>query len=68
MRYGLNDSAPDKVFKLPPCDVLDPHSIPENATVLIKVPPKTTGMNVQLTYVDGTQSAVRKFGAKSSTN
>jgi hypothetical protein len=66
VRYGLNDSAPDKVFKLPPCDVLDPHSVPEDATVLIKVPPTTAGMNVQLTYVDGTKSPVRSFNAKTS--
>jgi hypothetical protein len=45
---------------------LDPHSVPEDATILIKVPPKTAGMNVQLTYVDGTKSPVRSFSAKTS--
>ncbi|HEY8264602.1 MAG TPA: caspase family protein [Methyloceanibacter sp.] len=66
VRYGLDQAPPDKVFKLPPCDVLDPHSVPEDATILIKVPPKTAGMNVQLTYVDGTKSPVRSFSAKTS--
>ena len=30
---------------------------PENATLYMKVPPKTASMQVQLTYVDGSQSA-----------
>jgi hypothetical protein len=63
VRYGYNDGALDHVFKLPPCDPSDPHSVPEKATVYMKVPPKTASMSVELTYVDGTRSPTRTFNA-----
>jgi hypothetical protein len=63
VRYGFGDGPVDKVFKLPPCDGADPHSVPENATLYMKVPPKTASMQVKLTYVDGTQSPARSFNA-----
>jgi hypothetical protein len=63
LRYGLGDGPVDKIFKLPPCDPADPNSTPENATLNIKVPPKTASMQVQLTYVDGSQSPTRTFNA-----
>jgi hypothetical protein len=63
VRYGFGDGPVDKIFKLPPCDGADPHSVPENATLYMKVPPKTASMQVQLTYVDGTQSPARSFNA-----
>ena len=63
VRYGLGDGPVDKVFKLPPCDAADPNSVPENATLYMKVPPKTASMQVQLTYVDGSQSETRMFNA-----
>lgn len=48
---------------IPPCDDADPHSVPENATLYMKVPPKTASMQVQLTDVDGTTSPARSFNA-----
>ena len=36
-------------------------SVPESATLYLKVPPKTASMQVQLTYVDGTTSPARSF-------
>ena len=63
VRYGFGDGPVDKIFKLPPCDGADPHSVPENATLYMKVPPKTASMQVQLTYVDGTKSPARSFNA-----
>ena len=63
VRYGFGDGPVDKIFTLPPCDGADPHSVPENATLYMKVPPKTASMQVQLTYVDGTQSPARSFNA-----
>ncbi len=63
VRYGFGDGPVDKVFKLPPCDPSDPNGMPENATLYMKVPPKTASMQVQLTYVDGTQSPTRTFNA-----
>jgi hypothetical protein len=41
VRYGLGDGPVDKVFRLPPCDPTDPNGTPENATLYMKVPPKT---------------------------
>ncbi|MEC9367410.1 MAG: caspase family protein [Pseudomonadota bacterium] len=63
VRYGYNDGPTDQVFPLPPCDPSDPHSVPEKATIYMKVPPKTGHMTVQLTYVDGSQSEIRRFNA-----
>jgi len=63
VRYGLGDGPVEKIFKLPPCDPADPNGTPENATLYMKVPPKTASMQVQLTYVDGTQSPTRSFNA-----
>jgi Caspase domain len=63
VRYGLGDQPVDKIFKLPPCDPADPNSVPESATLYMKVPPTTRSMQVQLTYADGTTSPVRNFNA-----
>jgi hypothetical protein len=63
VHYGLGDGPVEKIFKLPPCDPADPNGTPENATLYMKVPPKTASMQVQLTYVDGTQSPTRSFNA-----
>jgi len=63
VRYGYNGTSLDKVWTLPPCDVSDPNSVPEKATIYMKVPPKTQSMQVKLTYVDGTQSETRSFNA-----
>jgi hypothetical protein len=63
VRYGYNGGAVDRVYKLPPCNILDPNSVPEDAKIYMKVPPKTKSMQVQLTYLDGTQSPVRSFNA-----
>jgi hypothetical protein len=63
VRYGFGDGPVDKLFKLPPCDPADPNGVPDGATLYLKVPPKTTSMQVQLTYVDGTTSPARSFNA-----
>ena len=63
MRYGFGDGPVDKVFKLPACDAADPHSVPDGATLYMKVPPMTASMQVQLIYADGTQSPARSFNA-----
>ncbi|MGE0611107.1 MAG: caspase domain-containing protein [Hyphomicrobiales bacterium] len=61
VRYGYNDGPTDRLFRLPPCDPANPHGVPEKATLLMPVPPKTAYMTVQLTYHDGAQSQVRRF-------
>jgi hypothetical protein len=63
VRYGFGDQPLDKLFKLPRCDPADPNSVPDGATLYMKIPPKTQSMQVQLTYADGTTSPVRSFTA-----
>jgi hypothetical protein len=63
VRYSLSDGPVEKIFKLPPCDPADPNSVPDGATLYMKVPPKTAYMQVQLTYADGTKSPTRSFNA-----
>ncbi|HET7446894.1 MAG TPA: methyl-accepting chemotaxis protein, partial [Methyloceanibacter sp.] len=63
VHYGYDGGPVDQVYKLPPCDILDPNSVPEDAKIDMKIPPKTKSMQVQLTYLDGTQSPVRSFNA-----
>jgi hypothetical protein len=63
VHYGLGVQPVDKIFKLPPCDPADPNSVPEGATLYMKVPAKTQSMQVQLIYADGTTSPVRSFNA-----
>jgi len=63
VRYGYNGGPVDQVYKLPPCNILDPNGVPEDAKIDMKIPPKTKSMQVQLTYLDGTQSPVRNFNA-----
>jgi hypothetical protein len=67
VRYGFDGGAPDKVFKLPPCDPSDPHSVPDKAQIFVGVPPRTKSMSVRLTYADGTQSPARTFNAPQVT-
>ena len=61
VRYSFNDGPADKLWPLPPCDPAKPHSVPSNAKIYMKVPRKTAAMTVQLTYVDGTKSQLRRF-------
>lgn len=61
MRIGIDSSVPDKVIQLPPCDMRDPVSIPEKAQVLMKLPPQTQSVSVELTYLDGSLSEIKTF-------
>ena len=58
VRYGLDGAAPLRRFDLPACNTQDPFSIPENATMYLKVPPKTKSISLRVTWKDGTQSDV----------
>ena len=58
VRYGLDGADPLRRYDLPPCNAKDPYSIPENATLYLKVPPSTSSINIRLTWRDGTQSDV----------
>ena len=58
LRYGLDGGQPLQRFDLPPCNARDPFSIPPNAKVFLRAPPKTRSVSVQITWRDGTQSEV----------
>ena len=40
-RIGIDTAVPDKVLKMPPCDLKDPNSIPANALPYLKLAPTT---------------------------
>jgi hypothetical protein len=58
VRYGLDGADPLRRFDLPACNTRDPYSIPENANLILKVPPSTKSISVKITWKDGTQSDV----------
>ena len=58
VRYGLDDGAPLQRFDLPACDAKDPFSVPQNAELFLKAPPKTKAIHLQIAWRDGTQSEV----------
>jgi hypothetical protein len=58
VRYGLDGADALRRFDLPPCNAKDPYSIPENANLILKVPPSTKAISLKITWRDGTQSDV----------
>lgn len=61
VKIGIDSTIPDQVLKMPPCDPLNPSSIPNEARPWIKVPPATKSVSVELTYRDGTTSEIKSF-------
>jgi hypothetical protein len=59
--YGFNGAGLDTELKLPPCDEKDPMAIPSDYLPYMESPPGLQTMQVQITYKDGTQSAVREY-------
>jgi hypothetical protein len=61
VRIGIDSAVPDKVLKLPPCDMRDPSAIPNSAQIYQKLAPATQFMSVELTYRDGSVSEIKSF-------
>ena len=61
VRIGIDTAVPDKVLKLPSCDMRDPGSIPNNAKVYLQLATSTQFVSVELTYRDGSVSEVKSF-------
>ena len=61
VKVGIDSSVPDQVIKMPPCDPLNPSSIPHEARPYMKLPPATKSVSVELTYRDGTTSEIKSF-------
>jgi Caspase domain len=60
-RVGIDTAVPDKVLKMPPCDIKDPSAIPYEAVPYLKLPPATKSVSVELTYRDGSVSEIKSF-------
>jgi hypothetical protein len=60
-RVGIDTAVPDKVLKMPPCDVRDPSVIPGDAVPYLKLPAATKSVSVELTYRDGSVSEIKSF-------
>ncbi len=60
-RIGIDTAVPDKVLKMPPCDLREPNEIPANAQPYLKLAPTTQFVSVELTYRDGSVSEIRSF-------
>lgn len=61
VKVGIDSSVPDQIIKMPPCDPLNPSSIPHEARPYMKLPPATKSVSVELTYRDGTTSEIKSF-------
>ena len=61
VRIGIDIAVPDKVLRLPPCDMRDPGSIPRDAQIYMKLPPQTRSVSVELTYRDDNVSEIKTF-------
>jgi Caspase domain len=67
-RIGIDTAVPDKILKMPPCDMRDPIAIPYGALLYMKLPPQTQFMSVELTYRDGSVSEVKTFRTANRSN
>lgn len=68
VRVGIDNAAPDKVVKLPPCNINDPSAIPNGAMLYQKLPPATQFMSVELTCRDGSESEIKTLRTANRSN
>jgi hypothetical protein len=67
-RIGIDSAVPDRVLKMPPCDMKEPNGIPTGANPYMKLPPTTQFMSVELTYRDGSVSEIKSFRTSNRSN
>ena len=60
-RIGIDSAVPDKLLKMPPCNLRDPSAIPHEAVPYLKISPNTQQVSVELTYRDGSVSEIKTF-------
>jgi uncharacterized caspase-like protein len=68
VRIGIDSAVPDKVLKMPPCDLRDPSAIPYGAQMYQKLAPQTQSISVELTYRDGSVSEIKTFRTANRSN
>lgn len=65
VRYSVNSDALDRSFALPPCDreylFHAPFRMTQSEMAVVLEPGTARSVSVQVTFTDGTQSAVRRF-------
>ena len=61
VRVGIDSAVPDRVLKMPPCNLKDPVEIPYDAQTYLKLAPSTQFISVELTYRDGSLSEIKSF-------
>jgi Caspase domain len=67
-RIGIDTAVPDRVLKMPPCDMREPNEIPSSAQLYMKLPPATQFVSVELTYRDGSVSEIKSYRTASRSN
>ncbi len=60
-RIGIDNTRPDQLLPMPPCDPAHPAEIPNNAKVYLTLPPQTEMVTIELTYRDGSVSETKTF-------
>lgn len=60
-RIGIDTAVPDRVLKMPPCNMRDPHAIPSEAQPYLRLPGAAKSVSVELTYRDGSVSEIKTF-------
>ncbi len=68
VRIGIDTAVPDKVLKMPACDLRDPSAIPYGAQLYQKLAPSTQFISIELTYRDGSVSEVKSFRTANRSN
>ena len=58
---GFDGGPLDTSLPLPECDEKNPHTIPPDMKPYLTIPKSVRAVSVQLTYFDGSQSAVKTF-------
>ena len=58
---GLDEGPLAIDLPIPPCDEANPHAIPSDAKPYVTLPKGVRAVSVQLTYADGTESAIQTF-------
>lgn len=59
--YGVNSEKPDQIYPLGDCDPENPFAISDDAQIYLTLPQPPESMVIQLTYRDGSVSALREF-------
>jgi hypothetical protein len=65
VRIGIDNTRPDKVIPMPPCDPLHYAEIPNDAKGYMSLPPATALVTIELTYRDGSVSETKTFKKES---